>query len=315
MVKNLIDLSIITPCFNEEDSVVDCAETLRKVMQEKLPNINYEHIFADNCSTDSTVSILHKLAESDNRIKYFSLSRNVGALKNIYRALELANGSAMIPMLPADLQDPAEVIPDFYNKYLQGFLIVFGERSQREENIILRSLRSLYYLIIKKLSHNEIPLNSGEFMLIDKKIAESILQLDDQYPYVRGLVAITGAKSTSIKYKWVKRKSGKSKANFFLLVDQAINGLVSTSKMPARISLFFGFMLSILGLFLAGVLGVTALFGKLESPPGIPTIVALILFLSGAQLFFTGLVGEYVLSMHAQVRRIPKEFITIKYNF
>jgi hypothetical protein len=218
-------------------------------------------------------------------------------------------------MLPADLQDPPEIIPQFYKKYLEGFLIVYGERSEREENYVLRSLRGFYYRIIRKMSHTEIPLNSGEFMMIDSKIADSIVQLDDQYPYVRGLVAITGARSTSIKYKWVRRTAGKSKANALLLIDQAINGLVSTSKIPARIALFAGFLLSATGLFLAALLVVGKLIGALDSPSGIPTIVTLILLMGGAQLFFLGLIGEYVLSIHNQVRRAPKEFVTKKFNF
>ena len=310
-----IDLTIITPCFNEEETVRKCAERLRAVMELQLPNVNYEHIFADNCSTDSTFAILHQLSLEDERIKSYSLSRNIGALRNVYRALEFASGKAIIPMLPVDLQDPPEVISDFYKKYLEGFLIVYGERSEREENIILRGLRALYYRIIRRMSHSEIPLNSGEFMLIDRKIADSIVELNDQYPYVRGLVAITGANSTSVKYKWVKRKAGKSKASFLVLIDQAINGLVSTSKIPARIALFSGFLLSGIGFLFAVVLVIATLFGVLNSPSGIPTVVTLILLMSGAQLFFLGLIGEYVLSIHNQVRPMPKEFITEKYNF
>jgi len=310
-----IALTVITPCFNEEDTVLDCAARLRSVMAQDLPGVKYEHIFADNCSTDSTLQILQQMATEDPRIKVYSLSRNVGALRNIYRALELAAGDAIVPMLPADLQDPPEIIPQFYKKYLEGFLIVYGERSEREENYVLRSLRGSYYRIIRKMSHTEIPLNSGEFMMVDSKIAHSIVQLDDQYPYVRGLVAITGARSTSIKYKWVRRTAGKSKANALLLIDQAINGLVSTSKIPARIALFAGFLLSATGLFLAVFLVVGKLIGALDSPSGIPTIVTLILLMGGAQLFFLGLIGEYVLSIHNQVRRAPKEFITKKFNF
>ena len=137
-----IEISIITPCFNEESSVQECAAAVKKVMQSALPGVTYEHIFSDNASTDNTMEQLRILAASDKRIIVVSNSRNIGPFRNIYRAMSKASGKTIVPMLPADLQDPAEVIPAFYSEWLKGNLVVFGERKNREESIILRMLRA-----------------------------------------------------------------------------------------------------------------------------------------------------------------------------
>jgi len=208
-IENLmshIDISIITPCFNEELTVRECAERVMSVMKDKLPDVSYEHIFADNASTDKTVSILRALANHDSRIKVVVNSRNIGASRNIYRALFRASGKAIVPMLPADLQDPAEIIPEFYAKWIQGSLVVYGQRINRQESFILRTLRSFYYKMIQRFSDANIPLNAGEFMLIDRQVAQSIMKLDEKNPYVRGLVAQTGVRSSMLPYTCLKRK-------------------------------------------------------------------------------------------------------------
>lgn len=309
------DISIITPCFNEEDSVRECAEQVRKVMQISLPGITYEHIFSDNASTDGTLKLLQDLAQHDRRIIVISNSRNLGPFRNIYRAMGKASGKTIIPMLPADLQDPAEVIPLFYQEWLNGNLVVFGERKNREESIFLRMMRATYYRMIRRFAEANIPINSGEFMLIDKKISDAIVNLNDQYPYIRGLVAQSTTSVTSIPYTWKARARGKSKSNFFALIDQGINGLISTSRIPARLALLGGFFFSAIGL----IAGFWSLIANLILAPdvssGIPTVIVAIFLLGGIQLFFLGLIGEYVLSIHAQVRPQPAAFDKESFNY
>ena len=211
-------------------------------------------------------------------------------------------------MLPADLQDPPEIIPDFYRLWTAGSMVVFGERTNRQEGLLLRSLRAIYYRIVRKFAEGNIPINSGEFMLIDKSIAENILALDDQYPYIRGLVAQSVDISSSVKYTWAAREKGKSKANWFNLLDQAINGLISTSRIPARLALVGGFLISGLGI-LAGLYSlILNIIGQVHTSAGIPTVIVAICFFGGLQIFFLGLIGEYVLSIHSQVRPLPKAF-------
>ncbi len=309
------DLTIITPCYNEEDSVLVCADRVRDVMARDLPGVSYEHIFSDNASTDQTVLQLRKIAKEDKRVKVVVNSRNIGPFRNMYRAMSKSTGKAIVPMLPADLQDPAEVIPEFYREWTAGTLVVFGERTNRQESFFMRTLRGIYYRVIRRFADGEIPINSGEFMLIDRRIAENILTLKDHYPYIRGLVAQSTTNSKSIKYTWVKREQGKSKSNFLALIDQAINGLISTSRVPARLALLGGFAFSGIGI----LAGIWSLVANLIFAPGvshgIPTLIVALFIFGGIQLFFLGLIGEYVLSIHAQVRPQPPAFDVELINF
>jgi len=308
-------LSIITPCYNEEVNVEICASELKKVMSESLPNYRYEHIFADNASTDATLEKLRQLADKDKNIKVISNSRNVGPFRNMWNAMKSATGDAVVPLLPADLQDPPTVIPELVKNWENGFLVTYGVRANREESLLMRMARGLYYRIIKKFAAAVIPLNSGEFLLADKKVIDSILEVDDQYPYIRGLIAQTGVKSASVQYTWVKRERGKSKNSFISLIDQAINGFVSTSRVPARLALLGGFILSILGFCFAIFTILSVLLSDGSAPVGIPTIIVGIFLLGGVQLLFLGLIGEYILSIHGQVRRTPPMFETERHNF
>ena len=308
-------LSIITPCYNEELNVEICALELKKVMKEKLPEYDYEHIFSDNASEDSTLEKLRVIASKDSHIKVISNSRNVGPFRNMWNAMKSATGDAVVPLLPADLQDPPSIIPEFVKKWESGYLVTYGVRTNRQESFLMRMLRGIYYRIIKRFASAIIPLNSGEFLLADKKVVDSVLSVDDQYPYIRGLIAQTGVKSSSVSYTWVKRERGKSKNNFIALIDQAINGFVSTSRTPARLALLGGFTLSILG-FIYGLLTIfLAITSEGRAPVGIPTIIIGIFLLGGIQLFFLGLIGEYVLSVHGQVRRTPPMFEIERINF
>jgi glycosyltransferase involved in cell wall biosynthesis len=315
MAEKGIDLTIITPCYNEEASVLECAREVQRVMSSKLPKVKYEHIFIDNASTDGTVKELRKIAADSKTVKVIVNSRNVGPFRNMYAAMAKASGRAVIPMLPADLQDPADKIPDLYKEWTNGYLVVYGERTNRQESLMMRTFRGLYYRIVRTMSETDIPINSGEFMLIDRKISDEVCKLGDHYPYIRGLVAQSTSNSTSVPYTWGVRKKGKSKSNFLALIDQAINGFISTSRAPARIALLGGFLISGLG-FLAGL---WSLFANLVDAPtalqGIPTLIVAFFFFGGIQLFFLGLIGEYVLSVHSQVRRLPREFEVESINF
>lgn len=308
-------ISIITPCFNEELNVEMCARELAGIFAEHLPNYEYEHIFADNASSDGTLDKLRELAANDKKIKVISNSRNVGPFRNMWNAMKSATGDAVIPLLPADLQDPPSVIPQLVKGWEDGFMVTYGVRANREESLIMRAARGLYYRIIRKFASAVIPINSGEFLLADRRVINSILAVDDQYPYIRGLIAQTGVKSTSVPYTWVKRKHGKSKNSFISLIDQAINGFVSTSRVPARLALLGGFLMSGFGFVYAIFTLFMVWLSDSSFPVGIPTIIVGIFMLGGIQLLFLGLIGEYVLSIHGQVRRAPAMFEVERINF
>ena len=308
-------ISIITPCYNEESNVRECYQAVKEVVTQSLPNYRYEHIFADNASTDGTLARLKEIAAQDQNVKVISNSRNVGPFRNMWNAMKSASGDAVIPLLPADLQDPPSVIPQFVSNWESGDLVVYGVRANREESWIMRKMRGTYYRLIRRFADAVIPLNSGEFLLADKRVIQSILTVDDAYPYIRGLIAQTAVRSSSIPYTWVRRERGRSKNSFIDLIDQAINGFVSTSRIPARLALLSGFFFSILGFLGAIATFVAFLINREGAPVGIPTIIVSIFLFGGIQLLFFGIIGEYVLSIHGQVRRTPPMFEVEKINF
>ena len=308
-------ISIITPCYNEENNVRECYQAVKEVVTQSLPNYRYEHIFADNASTDGTLARLKEIAAQDQNVKVISNSRNVGPFRNMWNAMKSASGDAVIPLLPADLQDPPSVIPQFVSNWESGDLVVYGVRANREESWIMRKMRGTYYRLIRRFADAVIPINSGEFLLADKRVIQSILSVDDAYPYIRGLIAQTAVKSSSIPYTWVRRERGRSKNSFIDLIDQAINGFVSTSRIPARLALLSGFFFSLLGFLGAIATFVAFLINRDGAPVGIPTIIVSIFLFGGIQLLFFGIIGEYVLSIHGQVRRKPPMFEVERVNF
>ncbi len=308
-------ISIITPCYNEENNVRECYQAVKDVVTQSLPNYKYEHIFADNASIDGTLVKLKEIAALDSNVKVISNSRNVGPFRNMWNAMKSATGDAVIPLLPADLQDPPSVIPKFVTNWESGDLVVYGVRANREESWLMRKLRGTYYRLIRRFADAVIPLNSGEFLLADRRVIQSILIVDDAYPYIRGLIAQTAVRSSSIPYTWVRRERGRSKNSFIDLIDQAINGFVSTSRIPARLALLSGFLLSILGFLGAIATFVAFLINREGAPVGIPTIIVSIFLFGGIQLLFFGIIGEYVLSIHGQVRRTPPMFEVERVNF
>jgi len=308
-------ISVITPAFNESESIEKCIVSLRSMMEKDLPDYDYEHIISDNASTDDTLNIISKFAESDKRIKVLSNSRNVGPFRNMWSGMKHASGDAVIPLLPADLQDPVDVIPKFVELWSQGSLLVYGVRRNRQEPLLMRTLRNLYYRIIRKFSQIDIPLNVGEFLLADRRIVDTVLLTEDEYPYIRGLFAQTGVPASSVEYTWVSRKSGKSKNNYFDLVDQGINGFVSTNRTISRLALLSGFGFAALGIFTALFNACVLLINRHGTQTGIPTLIVGVFFLGGVQLIFLGIIGEYVLSIHNQIKKVPPFFLKEKINF
>ena len=303
-----VDLSIVTPCFNEEASIQYCLESVSKVMYEKLPNLTYEHIIVDNCSQDSTYKKIQELSKLYPNVRAFRNSRNVGALNNIYQGLTKCNGDAVIPMLPADLQDPVELIPELYAKYQLGYLVVFGERRKREENFFVALLRRTYYRILRKLASSNIPIDSGEFLLADRRVISSILLNQPEDPYLRGLIAQSTDLVTTIPYTWAKRMNGESKTSLSAMIDVGLSGLVATSRVPARIAVFGGLITSLFG-FLGSIWVITnKVFLNSAAADGITSVIVVTMLVGGIQLFFLGIIGEYVLSIHGQVKPKPKVF-------
>jgi glycosyltransferase involved in cell wall biosynthesis len=247
-------------------------------------------------------------------VKVIQVSRNIGPVRNIWNGLKYATGDLIVPMLPADLQDPPEIIPEMLMAFDDDIEVVYGVRRNRNENFVLSLFRRLYYFLIRKFGSIELPRNAGDFLLIDKKLLETILQADNSYPYFRGMVAQTNPKYKIIEYDWLPRFRGKSKNNYWTLLDEAINGIISTSKVPARLALLTGTLLSLLSIFFTLINFIVLALNHSSFNNGIPTIIIGIFLVGGIQLFFSGLIGEYVLSLHSEIRPTPKFSVTRKIN-
>lgn len=309
-------ISIVTPCFNEEVSIIECYERVRTVMAKNLPEWEYEHIFTDNASNDATFELLMAVAAKDNRVKLIKNSRNFGPFNSMFNGMLASTGDVVVPFLPADCQDPPELIPEFVQKWKEGYQIVFGERTNRQESKILRGLRSNYYKLVNRMANISIPLNVGEFTLLDKKVVDSLREVDDYYPYLRGLIANAGFKSTTIQYVWSERKRGLSKNNAYALVDQGLNGIISFTNVPMRLVMLSGFLVASLAIFYAVFALIVAIM-RLDSgiQPGIQTLIVGLFFFSGVILFSIGIMGEYVSAIHSQVRKRPLVIEEERINF
>jgi polyisoprenyl-phosphate glycosyltransferase len=303
-MKTLV--SIITPCLNEEGNVRVCRDRVRAVFDEKLPEYDHEHIFADNGSTDSTRTLLKEMAAEDARVKVILNSRNFGAEASMFNAVKRTSGDIVMVMIPADLQDPPELLPEFIGKWKDGYKVVYGVRRQREEGAILAAARRFFYRAVAWLSSVDIPQNVGEYQLIDKSVVTALRKFDENQPYLRGMIASCGFRSAGIDYEVQSREAGRSTMNLWRLIDQGLNGLISFSSLPLRLCMASGVVIAIASLLYALTsLIVSLVFFRELAPPGIPTLIVALFFFGGVQLFFLGVLGEYVSAIHAQVRRRP----------
>jgi len=308
-------ISIITPCFNEEQNVVECHEAVKRVF-EGLEDYDFEHIFADNASTDNTLERLRELADRDKRIKVIVNSRNFGPLRSCFNALLSCGGDAAVVMLAADLQDPPELIPEFIKKWESGYEIVYGIRKKREGNAMLSLVKKFYYRLANQTSLVNLPPDTGEFQFIDRMVIEALREYDDYYPYLRGMIASCGFKSTGVEYTWQARKKGRSKSNLYHLVDLALNGLISFSNLPLRICILIGFLLAAGSIIYAlSQLIINIIFFHQLVNPGMASLLVGIFFFTGVQLFFLGVIGEYISAIHFQVKRRPLIIERERINF
>lgn len=309
-------VSIVTPCYNEEGSVRECYEAVKALFDDELRGYRREHIFCDNASKDGTAGVLREIAARDPAIKVILNSRNFGVFRSMFNGLLAASGDAAVPFLPADLQDPPDVIVQFVRHWEEGYEVVYGQRRNRREFIGTRLLRNLHYRLVNRLSAIEIPPDAGEFQLIDRKVIEALRQFDDHEPYLRGMIAACGFRATGVAYDWGVRKHGQSKTGIYQMIEITLNGLVSFSNVPVRISLISGFVLSFLSLIYGLFLLISALVAPERSPvSGIATLLVGLFFFGGVQLFFLGVIGEYVTAIHSQVRTRPLVIERERINF
>jgi glycosyltransferase involved in cell wall biosynthesis len=307
-------ISIVTPCFNEEENVFELYLAVKNIMQNIDHNYIYKHIFIDNCSTDNTANILRKIANEDNNIKVIINSRNFGHFKSPIYGIFQSDGDATI-LLCADFQDPPSMILDFIKKFEEGFEIVIATKTNSLENSLMYKIRNLYYNLLASLSEVKIYKNFTGFGLYSKRVISEIKNLNDPHPFFRGMIAEVGYKSTTIDYIQPARKKGFSKNNFYHLYDLGILGIISNSKIPLRIAVFTGAIFSILSLFIGFGYFIAKLIFWDKINLGIAPLIIMSSLMFSVLLFFIGVIGEYVGEIYTQVLNRPLVHEQERINF
>ncbi|MBI2408742.1 MAG: glycosyltransferase family 2 protein [Gemmatimonadetes bacterium] len=306
-------ISVVTPCFNEEGNVREMYEAIRDVFAA-LPEYRYEHLFIDNASRDGTARILRTLATTDRNVKVILNARNFGHVRSGYHALLQVRGDAVIA-LACDFQDPPALIPEFLRRWSEGAKIVLGIKESSDESGAFYALRDRYYRTLARIADIELVRQSTGFGCFDQSVIEALRRIDDPYPYFRGLLAEIGHEPSLVPFRQPERKRGISSQNFYTLYDLAFLGIVNHSKVPLRMATMAGFGLALLSLLVAfGYLGYKLLFWS-QFSVGIAPILIGFFFLTSVQLFFIGILGEYIGSIYTQVRHHPHVFEKERINF
>jgi len=307
-------IEILVACYNEVENIGELYLEIKKIINN-LSDYYFEFLFIDNDSTDGTGDLLKKIASEDKLVKVIINGRNFGCIRSSYYGLLQTNADAVIT-LPADFQDPPELIPEFIKKWEEGNKLVLGVKNKSKENRWMFSLRKLYYFLIRKFSDVEQISNfSGSAGLFDRSFTDILRKLDDYCPYLRGLVGEFGLKRTEVFYTQSTRRHGKSKNNFYTLYDLAMNGFVNHSKLPLRLAGLIGFVCSFISLLVAIIYFVYKMLFWNEFQLGLAPLVIGIFFFSAVQLFFIGVVGEYVGAIYTQVKKRPLVIERERINF
>ena len=306
-------ISVLIPCYNEEENVVPISEAVIEQL-DKLENYDYEILFIDNCSTDKTQELITKLCENNHKIKAIFNCKNFGQFNSPYYGLQQTTGDCTILMC-ADFQDPVDMIPKFVQEWENGYKIVIGIKNKSKENRIIYFLRSCYYKIIKKLSSTEQIEHFTGFGLYDKDFIKILKDIDDPTPFLRGIVAELGYKRKEINYEQPKRKAGKTHNNFYTLYDAAMLSFTSYTKIGLRLATFIGMGIGIISFIIGMIYLILKLLYWDRFAAGTIPILLGSCFLGAIQLFFIGILGEYILSINARVMKRPLVIEEKRINF
>jgi len=301
-----IRLSVAIPVHNEESVLPELLHRLRGAL-EGLPGGEHELVFVDDGSTDRTFELLRQAAEEDPRVIGISLSRNFGHQAAISAALDHTSGDAVV-IMDGDLQDIPEVIPQFVEKFREGFDVVYAQRVRRKEPLLLRICYFLFYRMMARLSDIRLPLDSGDFGLMSRRVVEQVRRMPEHHRYLRGMRSWVGFRQVGIPVERAERHSGKSKYSMMRLVKLAADGIFAFSIVPIRAAAIAG----------AGVMSLSflyvcyAMYAKMflhQSPQGFTALLVAITFLSGILLFFLGIIGEYVGRIYEETKARPQYIV------
>lgn len=307
-------VSILIPCYNEEENVVPMANAIRDLFTSQLTAYDWELLFIDNDSSDNTRQLLTELCRGDKRIKAIFNAKNFGQFNSPYYGICQTTGDCTISMC-CDFQDPIELIPKYLEEWENGYKIVIGIKTASRENKLIRFLRTCYYKVIKKFSNVEQIEHFTGSGLYDKSFVEVLRGLDDSSPFLRGIVAELGFKRKEIPYEQPKRRAGKTHNNFYTLYDAAMLSFTSYTKIGLRVATIGGFIMSVISLLVALVYLIMKLVNWDAFPAGNTPILLGVFVLGSIQLFFIGLLGEYVLNINTKVMHRPLVIEEKRLNF
>ncbi len=294
-------LSVVIPVFNEQDNLQELYTRLVAVLSELEPS--FEIVFVDDGSRDRSLELLSQFAQNDARVIVISFARNFGHQAAISAGLDLARGSGVIVM-DADLQDPPEVLGQFVAKWREGHDVVYAIREHRKEGWFKRTSYALFYRVLERVANIKIPLDAGDFCIMDRRVVDLLVNMPERNRFVRGIRSWVGLDQVGLPYERAARYAGETKYSYGRLITLALDGLVSFSYVPLRIISMIGIGVSILSILLAIMYTIQKVLWGL-SPPGFPTTIVAIFFLAGIQLITIGVIGEYVGRIFEEVKRRP----------
>lgn len=307
-------VSILIPCYNEEDNVVPMSEAIRDMFEKVLTQYDYELLFIDNASTDNTRALLREICAKNKHVKAIFNAKNFGQFNSPYHGILQTTGDCTISMV-CDFQDPIELIPQYLEEWEKGYKIVIGIKSKSKENPIMYFLRSIYYKMIKKFSDVEQIEHFTGSGLYDKDFVQVLRDLKDPTPFLRGIVAELGFKRKEIEYTQPKRRAGKTHNNFYTLYDAAMLSFTSYTKIGLRLATFLGMGIGGISFIVALVYLIMKLVFWDRFDAGMAPVLIGMFFLGAVQLLFLGLIGEYVLSINQRVMNRPLVVEEERINF
>lgn len=307
-------ISILIPCYNEEENVIPISEAVIEIFQKQLPEYDYEILFIDNDSQDNTRKLLRGLCERNKKIKTIFNTRNFGQFNSPYYGLLQTTGDCTIAMV-CDFQDPIDLIPRYIKEWENGYKIVIGIKTSSKENKIIYWLRSQYYKLIKRWSDIEQIEHFTGSGLYDKSFIQILRDLDDPTPFLRGIVAELGFKRKEIPYEQPKRRAGKTHNNWYSLYDAAMLSITSYTKVGLRLATIVGAVCSGISIFIAFAYLIMKLVWWDRFPAGTAPILIGMFLLGSIQIFFIGFIGEYILNMNQRIMKRPLVIEEERINF
>jgi len=307
-------ISVLLPCFNEQDNVIPLSEAIIQQFETYLPQYDYELVFIDNCSTDQTRPRLRALCAQNPKIKAIFNAKNFGQFNSPFYGMLQTTGDCTIAMV-TDFQDPPEMIPTLVHEWENGYMIVSAVKTQSRENKLMRLFRTIYYKMLRKMSNVDIIEHFTGFGLYDKSFLDVLRDLHDPIPYWRGVVSELGYRIKKVPYEQQLRRTGKTHNNFFSLYDAAMLSFTSYTKTGMRIATFFGFITSAVSILIALIYLILKLIYWNSFQMGNAPILIGVFVLGGIQLFFIGLLGEYIMSMNTRLMNRPLVIEEERINF